>query len=122
MRLTHRYLLGACLITIGGDVDVTTACELEAYIDLVRRGLDDHLIIDATRLSFLDSPGLAVLLAAAVLAQTRGVAVHLTGLQPQVFKVLQTTGAIAAVQAHDHVEQALAAIAHMGAVDLTEPV
>lgn len=25
MRMTHRYLPGVCLITISGDVDITTA-------------------------------------------------------------------------------------------------
>jgi anti-anti-sigma factor len=121
MRLTHRHLPGACLITIAGDVDVTTACELETYIDLVRHSLDDHLIIDASRLSFLDSSGLAVLLAAAVLARARGVAVHLAELQPRVSRILETTGAITAVHTYDHVEQALAAMERMCAVEFTQP-
>lgn len=121
MRLTHHHLPGACLITIAGDVDVTTACELETYIDLVRRSLDDHLVIDARRLSFLDSSGLAVLLSAAVLARARGVAVHLARLQPRVSRISETTGALPAVRAHDHVEQALAAIERMCAAEFTKP-
>ncbi|GAA2826315.1 STAS domain-containing protein [Nonomuraea rubra] len=122
MRLTHRYLPGASIITIDGEVDITTSRELENYIDLVRRSLDDQLIIDATRLSFLDSSGLAVLLAAAVLAQARGVAVHLAGLQPRVARILEITGAMPAIRAYDHVEQALAAVECTGGVPFTEPV
>ncbi|MFB4285896.1 STAS domain-containing protein [Nonomuraea sp. MTCD27] len=121
MRLTHRYLPGASVITIDGDVDITTSRELENCIDLVRRSLDDHLIIHASGLSFLDSSGLAVLLAAAVLAQARRVAVHLVGLQPRVARILEITGAMPAIRAHDHVEQALAAVASTGGVHFTEP-
>ncbi|NJP95406.1 STAS domain-containing protein [Nonomuraea sp. FMUSA5-5] len=122
MRLTHRYLPGVSVITIDGEVDITTSRELENYIDLVRRSLDDHLIIDASRLSFLDSSGLAVLLAAAVLAQARGGAVHLAGLQPRVARILEITGAMPAIRAYDHVEQALAAVERTGGVPFTEPV
>ncbi|GAA4932283.1 anti-anti-sigma factor [Nonomuraea thailandensis] len=120
MRLTHRYLPGACVITIDGEVDITTSRELENYILLVRRSLDDHLVIDTGRLAFLDSSGLAVLLAA-VLAQARGVAVHLAGLQPRVARILEITGALAAVRTYDHLEQALAAIERMTVAGFTEP-
>ncbi|AQZ62329.1 anti-sigma factor antagonist [[Actinomadura] parvosata subsp. kistnae] len=72
------------VIIVAGELDVTTSQELETYLDLVRRSLDDHLVVDAGRLSFLGSSGLTVLLAAAILAQARGAAVHLVGLQPRV--------------------------------------
>ncbi|MEV0623512.1 STAS domain-containing protein [Nonomuraea sp. NPDC050404] len=121
MKLTHRYQSGACVITIAGEVDVTTSRELETYLDLVRRSLDDHLIIDAGNLSFLDSSGLAVLLAAAVLAQARGAAVHLAGLQPRVARILEITGAMVAIRTHEHVEQALTAIESMSGTGMAEP-
>ncbi|MEV0306505.1 STAS domain-containing protein [Nonomuraea fuscirosea] len=121
MRLTHRHLPGASLITITGEIDATTSGDLEAYIDQVRRDLDHHLIIDASALSFLDSSGLAVLLAAATLAQAHGAAVHLAGLQPRVARILEITGSGKAVATYDHVEQALAAVERSGGAGLTEP-
>ncbi|SNT64773.1 anti-anti-sigma factor [Streptosporangium subroseum] len=49
---------------------------------------DDHVIIDASRPSFLDSSGLAVLLAAATLAHAHGAGVHLAAPQPRVIRLL----------------------------------
>ncbi|MGP3917723.1 STAS domain-containing protein [Nonomuraea sp. 10N515B] len=109
------------MITIAGEVDVTTSRELETYLDLVRRSLDDHLIINAGALAFLDSSGLAVLLAAAVLAQAAGAAVHLVGLQPRVARILEITGAMVAIRTHEHMEQALTAIESMSGAGIAEP-
>ncbi|GAA4931469.1 anti-anti-sigma factor [Nonomuraea thailandensis] len=120
MRLTCRHLPGASVITIDGEVDATTSGELENYLALARRSLDDHLVIDASRLTFLDSSGLSVLLAAAVLAQAHGVAVHLAGPHPRVARILEITGTIAMVHTHDHLEQALAAVERLTAPGITE--
>ncbi|MFB4284524.1 MULTISPECIES: STAS domain-containing protein [unclassified Nonomuraea] len=117
MILTHRYVDGASVITITGEVDAITSGELETYIDQVRRSLDEHLIIDAGRLSFLDSSGLAVLLAAATLAQAHGAAMHLAGLQPRTARILEITGSWPAVNTYDHLEQATAAVERIGGVE-----
>jgi anti-anti-sigma factor len=53
---------------------------------------DEHVIIDASRPSFLDSSGLAVLLAAATLAHAHGAGVHLAAPQPRVIPLLEITG------------------------------
>ncbi|TYB57022.1 STAS domain-containing protein [Nonomuraea sp. PA05] len=108
--MTHRHLPRACVITIAGEVDSTTSGRLESYIDQARRSLDEQLVIDAARLAFLDSSGLAVLLAAAALARAAGADVHLTGPQPRVARILEITGTTRAMSLYDHVEQALAAI------------
>lgn len=62
-----------------------------------------------------------MLLAAAVLAQARGVAVHLAGLQPRIARILEITGVMPAIRTYDHVEQALAVIERIGGVHSTEP-
>ncbi|GAA3600382.1 hypothetical protein GCM10022419_100570 [Nonomuraea rosea] len=109
MILTCRHLTGATLIAVSGDVDATTSAELETYIDQVRRRLDEHLIVDASGLSFMDSSGLAVLLAAAALARVHGVALHLAALQPSPARLMEITGAVRAVVVHADVERAIAA-------------
>ncbi|MFC4116147.1 STAS domain-containing protein [Nonomuraea zeae] len=109
MILTSRHLAGATLISVSGEVDTTTSAELECYIDQVRRRLDEHLIVDVSRLTFMDSSGLAVLLAAAALARVHGVALHVAGLQPSPARLLEITGARQAMVVHDDVEQAIAA-------------
>ncbi|GAA2206504.1 hypothetical protein GCM10009850_019620 [Nonomuraea monospora] len=121
MNLTCRHLPGATLIAVAGQVDTTTSAQLEEYIDQHRARLDEHLIIDMSELSFLDSSGLAVLLAAAMLARAHGVGVHVTGLQAMPARLLEITGAERAVTIYDHVEQAIAAVADLDLVNPSEP-
>ncbi|WP_336211824.1 STAS domain-containing protein [Nonomuraea sp. LPB2021202275-12-8] len=122
MKLTCRHLTGATLITVAGEVDAVTSAELEAYLDLVRRRLDEHLILDVNELSFLDSSGLAVLLAAAVLADAHGAGVHLVAPHPRVTRLLEITGAHRAVSVHDDVERAIAVVRAIQDTDRAEPL
>ncbi|MEV0381497.1 STAS domain-containing protein [Nonomuraea sp. NPDC050643] len=121
MKLTSRHLPGVTLITLSGEVDAATSGYLETYVDRVRRDLHEHLIIDVSRLTFLDSSGLAVLLAAATLARAHGAALHLAGLQTRVARLLEITGAWRAVTVYDHVEQAIAAVRALDRAEPTEP-
>ncbi|MGW3350468.1 STAS domain-containing protein [Nonomuraea rubra] len=120
MNLTCRHLPGATLIAVAGEIDTTTSTHLEDYIDQQRERLDQHLIIDMSELSFLDSSGLAVLLAAAALARAHGVGVHLAGLRPMPARLLEITGARRAVTVYDHVEQAIAAVEALNLVNPSE--
>ncbi|MEV4178881.1 STAS domain-containing protein [Nonomuraea sp. NPDC049709] len=120
MKLTCRHLSGATVITIAGQVDTTSSARLEDYIDEQRRRLDEHVIVDMSRLSFLDSSGLAVLLAAAALANAHGVGLHLAALQSMPARLLEITGALRAVTVYDHVEQAIAAIEDLDRVSPSE--
>ncbi|GGT05811.1 STAS domain-containing protein [Nonomuraea spiralis] len=110
MHLASSHLPGITLVTIAGEVDAASSGHLETYLDRVRRGLDEHLIIDVSRLAFLDSSGLSVLLAAATLARAHGADVHLAGLRPSVARLLQITGTVELVRIHGHVRQAVAAV------------
>ncbi|WP_171074120.1 STAS domain-containing protein [Nonomuraea basaltis] len=109
MNLTCRHLTGATLIIVAGQVDASTSAELETYIDQARRRLDEHLIFDMSELSFMDSSGLAVLLAAATLARVHDAVLHVAALHPRPARLLEITGARQAVVVHDRVEQAIAA-------------
>ncbi|MEV0616859.1 STAS domain-containing protein [Nonomuraea sp. NPDC050404] len=119
MNLTCRHLPGATLISVAGQVDTTNSGDLEQYIDTQRRRLDEPLIVDMSRLTFLDSSGLAVLLAAAALARAHGVALHLAAVQPMPARLMEITGAERAVSMYDHVDQALFAV--LGHLSPPEP-
>ncbi|MFI7420247.1 STAS domain-containing protein [Nonomuraea sp. NPDC049684] len=110
MHLASSYLPGITVITVAGEVDATASGHLETYLDQVRRSLDEHLIIDAHRLTFLDSSGLSVLLAAATLARAHGVDVHLAGLHPTVSRLLEITGTVELVTIHDRLSQAVTVV------------
>jgi anti-sigma B factor antagonist len=67
----------ATLLTVRGEVDMDTADELERAI----QGIDGPLVIDLSRVAFMDSTGLRVLLTASV-ARGRALSVVLRSESP----------------------------------------
>ncbi len=56
---------GSAVVAIGGELDMLNADEVNHVIDhLHGDGINDHLVVDLTGCSFIDSVGLSVLIAA----------------------------------------------------------
>jgi stage II sporulation protein AA (anti-sigma F factor antagonist) len=76
----------ACRIIVRGEVDAATAPQLEAAIPL-----SGSIWLDFCGVTFLDSPGLSVLVAAHVAAKERGDRLHVSGLSGGPLRVVQMT-------------------------------
>ncbi|GAA1940513.1 STAS domain-containing protein [Streptomyces durmitorensis] len=100
----------------GPSVVVTPAGELDHHTaDVLREPLEaclddgfSRLVVDCSRLEFMDSTGLNVLLGARLKAEAAGGGVHLAAMQPVVARVFEITGAEAVFTVHDTLEAALA--------------
>ncbi|MGW5864863.1 STAS domain-containing protein [Streptomyces sp. NPDC055239] len=99
----------------GPSVVVTPAGELDHHTaDLLREPLEtclndgfSRLVVDCSRLEFMDSTGLNVLLGARLKAEAAGGGVHLAAMQPVVARVFEITGADAVFTVHETLEAAL---------------
>ncbi|XRQ08943.1 STAS domain-containing protein [Actinomadura welshii] len=82
---------GVTRVVAAGELDIATAAdfgiELARLVDV--RGPD--IVIDASALTFCDARGLAAIVAADGLARRRGGAVTLTGVRPQMSRLLRLT-------------------------------
>jgi anti-sigma B factor antagonist len=94
---------------LGGEIDVYTA-------PLVREKLDEQilsgrtdLVIDLSKVSFLDSTGLGVLVGRLKLTRSRGGHLRLAGADDRVLKVFSITGLDKVFEIHPDLESALAA-------------
>jgi anti-sigma B factor antagonist len=76
-------------IVIRGDLDVAGSAALET--SLLKRGEASPLVIDLGGVSFIDSSGLRVLLAAHSHATQRGTRVELRNVGPEVLRLLEIT-------------------------------
>jgi anti-anti-sigma factor len=65
MEIRKEWLLGAPLLIVVGDVDHSTAWELDNTIQQSRQGDDSRLFVDLTGCDYIDSGGLAVFLSLA---------------------------------------------------------
>jgi anti-sigma B factor antagonist len=82
----------AIRLTVSGELDYTSAPRLRAALDEVPLAPGSGLIIDLSGLTFCDSSGISVLVAAHHLANAAGSTLALAAVPPAVLKVFEITG------------------------------
>jgi len=98
------------VLTVHGEVDVTTTPRVRARLIAMLSDGRPHLIVDLEGVRFLDSSGLGALVAALKLARSRGGELRLVcENQRSVRKVLQVTGLDRVLDRFDSVDDAIAA-------------
>ena len=96
------------LVTVAGELDLYTAPSLgEAISGLIREGTH-HLVIDLTRVEFLDSTGLGVLVGARKKINASSGSLQLVCDQDRLLKLFRLTDLINVFVIHDTVEAASA--------------
>lgn len=76
------------VIELAGELDFGTAPHLEAVIDRLNV-IPDHIIIDVSELTFIDSTGLRLLLRVSTLVEGR---IWLKGASRQILRLLDISG------------------------------
>jgi anti-sigma B factor antagonist len=83
LRLSSRRLLaGVVVVVVAGNLDVTVAGRVEAFVHQARRQPGDHVVFDLEELASLDSAGLQVLLNARTHADRHDAGVYLAAVRP----------------------------------------
>ncbi len=80
------------VLRLEGELDTATARELRAALDSAMAGEATAIVLDLAELSFIDSTGIGVFLAASHQAETRGRSFALRHPVRMVRKVLHLTG------------------------------
>jgi anti-anti-sigma factor len=83
---------GTCQITPAGELDMATAPRLLANLEEVLAGDVHHVVINLSKLDFLDSTGLRLFLALQRRASTEDWALTLTSPSETVRSILEITG------------------------------
>ncbi|NRQ34525.1 STAS domain-containing protein [Nonomuraea sp. NN258] len=111
LSVTHRELPDATLLQVAGELDRTSAAELERHLGQIHLQQEESLILDLSALSFLDSNGLRILMRTHErLEQAGRGGLHLAAVQPLVLRLLEITGVGAVLHVHPDLEQAIAAV------------
>jgi anti-sigma B factor antagonist len=79
---------GAPVIVVSGELDMSNAGKLEAAVESLVAQQPERLVFDLSGLRFMDSAGIAVLLAAA----NKVAAIELRAPSPAVRRVVELTG------------------------------
>jgi anti-anti-sigma factor len=79
---------GATLIRVVGELDLSTAPQLEECL----RSAEANVVVDLSACEFIDSTGIALLVRASQGSDGDGARIAICGLKQQVLRVLQVTG------------------------------
>lgn len=91
--IEFRRVLGRVVVAVKGDLDVATSQLLrQSLVDLIEGQGNLFVVIDVSRLSFVDSAGIGVLVGAHRRLRDKGGLLVLQSPSRQVASVLQATG------------------------------
>ncbi|MFJ8668809.1 STAS domain-containing protein [Streptomyces sp. NPDC093600] len=100
------------VLAVGGELDNDTATLLHHHLANQFVHGRRHLVLDLSRLGFMDSSGLNILIRAARDARESGGDLHLVAPTPAVRRILEITGLTMTTPLHADVAQALVAAGH----------
>ncbi|MFD0884986.1 STAS domain-containing protein [Streptosporangium algeriense] len=109
LMTTSTYLLDATLLCVVGEVDATNSAQLETALGQARRR-GKPVIADLSGMTFLDSSGLSVLVAAHAAAEEEGSSLHLAEVRPIPLRLLTITGLLSFLHVHNSLGHAIASI------------
>lgn len=106
---------GVAVVAVRGELDLSTAPDLEGPLDGAVASGDESVLIDLTECEFIDSTGIALIVRTWQRldrdADGEGSGrVVICGCNEQVRRVLEITGLELSISIHDSREQALAAL------------
>ena len=107
MKIEDKMMKDVTVVSVTGSIDALTAPEISNYLDeLVSKG-KIKLIADFNGVDYTSSAGLRVLLAAVKETRSKGGDLFLTGVQPDVLKVLSLSGFTSILKIFDGTDEAV---------------
>lgn len=107
LSLEHRVDGAVTVLEVGGEVDVYTAPKLrERIVELVGEG-HHNLVVDMTKVEFLDSTGLGVLVGGLKRVRAHDGGLSLVCNQERILKIFRITGLTKVFPIHETVDEAL---------------
>lgn len=111
MKIQDRQVNGVTVLSLTGSIDAMTAPKITEYIHgLVAKG-NFKLVADFSGVDYTSSAGLRVLLGAIKETRAQSGDMRLTGVQPDVLKVLSLSGFTNILKLFDDLDVAVASYA-----------
>lgn len=78
---------------LSGELDHHSAAAMRTKIDnAAELNMPSLLVLDFTRISFMDSSGIGLVMGRYKNMSRRGAKIHITGTSPQIYKVMRLSG------------------------------
>src|ERR1700722_3206274 len=106
LNVTVRKMDGTAIVAVAGEIDVYTSPLLQEQLVQVLREGTSSIVLDLSKVTFLDSTGLGVLITGLKRCRSADGDLVLVTAQPNVLKVLEITGLNDVFKIHDSVDDA----------------
>lgn len=110
MEIQNREENGVTIIAIEGRMDASNASVAEGEINKALEGEQNRLLFDLSRLEYLSSGGLRVILGAAKEIRRREGKVVLAALKEYVYEIFEVSGFTAMIPIKDTIEEGLSEV------------
>jgi anti-sigma B factor antagonist len=92
------------LVTAVGELDLNSCPQFKTALDAAARRVADHLVVDLSGVTFMDSTALSLLTAE---QRRRADPLHLVVTEPQLLRILEVTGCTRIFVIHSSLDDAL---------------
>jgi anti-sigma B factor antagonist len=99
------------VVSVDGEVDVHSAPQLREGVTAQLASASSAVVVDLTKVGFLDSTGLGALVSARTAAGEKGVALPLVCTSARILKLFTITGLDGVFDIHESVDSAVASVA-----------
>lgn len=87
------------IVRLEGELDIATVDNLNEHVDLMVQANCSSILIDFSKLIFIDSTGIGAILRVIYLARDKGFAVELEGMNSNINEIFETVGVIRVLKA-----------------------
>lgn len=108
MEIKDKQVDGVTVITLAGSIDAMTAPKITEFIQAQIAKGNTKLVADMSDVDYTSSAGLRVLLGAIKETRAQSGDLRLTGIQPDVQKVLNLSGFTNILKTFDNLDAAVA--------------
>jgi anti-anti-sigma factor len=98
LHLTTSRRDGTLTVSVAGELDIATTEQFRSHLLALlqeagrSRGADTELVIEVSRLSFIDAAGLGILVSVQNQAVNQRTRLHIKGVPPNMRRLLRITG------------------------------
>ncbi len=92
LSLSKREKGTAVTVVVSGELDIATRLDFELYLENILSAAPGQLIVDLSRLSFVDAGGLRALVSLRSRAECQQTPVLLAGVSARTLRILKIVG------------------------------
>ncbi|NLN78159.1 MAG: STAS domain-containing protein [Armatimonadetes bacterium] len=107
LEIELKNVDGLEILDAAGEIDVYTAPQFKEAINTILATGQKHLIVDMSRITYMDSSGFGALLSATRRLRPEGGTINMVNVSPAIDRILKITRLSSVFALHDSLDEAI---------------